>query len=150
MTNVYVIQEEDYDNKPPMGVYSTPHAALLNAVKVKSETDVQYAILIREYGLNSHVKLIKDDAEMRVTYSDDDTVAKVEEINDFSTERTECVLNLYFYKDSNFYKDNKDFNLNQKMVEAVCVITGFEWNTENFSSETNADVYTISKTLNKE
>ena len=150
MTNVFILQEEDYDNTPPMGVYSTPLAALLNAVKVQSESTVQYAILVRTYDLDSDVKLIKDDDEMRVSYSDDDIIAKVQEIKDFSIERTECVLNLYFYKESNFYKNNKGLNLNQKMVEAVCEVTGFEWNTENFSSETNADVYTISKTLNKE
>jgi hypothetical protein len=100
--------------------------------------------------LNSDVKLIKDDDELYVSYPDDDIIAKVEEINDFSTERVECTLNLYFYKESNFYKNNKDLTLNQKMVEVVCESTGFEWNTENFSSEINADVYTISKTLNKE
>lgn len=151
-SNVYVIQEDDFDNKPPMGVYSSPLAALLNAVKVQSESNIQYATLIRTYDLNSDVKLIKDDDETRVLYSDDDVIAKVQEINDFSIERTKCVLNLYFYKETNFYKANKDLSrsLNLTMVVEICKATGFEWSPENFSSETNADVYTISKTLNKE
>ena len=151
MTNIYVIQEEDYDNTPPMGVYSTPHAALLNAVKVQSESTVQYAILVRTYVLNSNVKLIKDDDELRVSYPEDDIIAKVQEISSFSEDwQAVRTLNIYFYKDTDFYKTDQDFNLNQKMIEAVCNITGFEWSPENFSSETNADVYTISKTLNKE
>lgn len=145
-SNVYVIQEDDFDNKPPMGVYSSPLAALLNAVKVQSESNIQYATLIRVYDLNSDVKLVKDDDETHVLYLDDDVIAKVQEINDFSIERTKCVLNLYFYK------ANKDFSLilNLSMVVEVCKATGFEWSPENFSSETNVDVYTISKTLNKE
>ena len=144
MTNVYVIQEEDYDNTPSMGVYSTPLAALLNAVKVKSETGVQYAILIREYDLNSDVKLIKDDDELRVSYSEDDIVAKVQELSSLQLPKNVCAMNVYFYK------NYKDFTLNTKMIQTVCEATGFEHSPKNFSSETNADVYTISKTLNKE
>ena len=153
MTNVYVIQEEDYDNTPPMGVYSTPLAALLNAVKVQSESTVQYAILVRTYDLNSNVKLIKDDDELRVSYPEDDIIAKVQEISSFSEDwQAVCTLNLYFYKETNFYKANKDLSrsLNLTMVVEICKATGFEWSPENFSSETNVDVYTISKTLNKE